>query len=472
MKTHKIKKAMKLQIQKFASDVEVLKVPKSTRHRKRSLLSFSLSSLLISCMLGFFLLAIPTNSQAQLGLLRKLGKAGSKAGKVGKLGKIGRPARALASGAGLYYADDLLRASTTKLDELVGVISKNGDEINFRSNFKSADPMNLAEVTVGSADEGIEALVKKHVKKRGGDVDMTGDAFSEVFQQGMEFVVDASLIEDEDFAEYKLSDLPGLKVRCSDGWVRPLIEKGDKKLVAFQLDMPVYILLENQTLFSQVPPLNTLMVDPSHLEVQALDTLANLPNLDPAVGVVYMDDLLKQWADSSAWWEIAATGSQLQATLFNSAGPSYALDLPESWILSGEMALRKSPKPENDPPFSWILAGLIILIVGFWGLMKVFQKVGRYGMEATVPFYNHYRMFEMADLPGKNILWLLVPFYNVYVYYQFTEKFATAFGLKQKWMHILGTIFPPALWAYMGFNGNVVYQGAEEDSDMYLYFEE
>lgn len=460
MKTQKIHTTIKPRIQ-------------SSRQRKPSpIFSFGTSILLISCFMSLCLLAIPTSSHAQLGLLRKLGKVGSKAakaGKAGKLGRLGRPARAIASGAGLYYADDILRLSTNKLDEFVGVISKNGEGISLRSNFKSTEGLNLAEATLAGADEGVEALVKRHVKKRGGKADMTEDAFSEVFKEGMEFVVDASLLEDDEYEEYELSDLPGLKVRCSDGWVRPFIEKGDKKWVVFQEGIPVFILLENEALFSQMPPLNTLIVDPADLRVQAIDSLAKVPILDASSGKVYLDEFLREKADSLSWWEMNYANNQLLATFFTALGPSYSLKLPSSWIVDSNLLLRQSPKPQNDPPVSWILGGLIIMILGFWGLMKVFQKAGRYGMEGTVPFYNLYRMFEMAGLPGKQALWLLVPFYNIYVHYQFTGKFAAAFGQEQKWLHVLGTLFPPALWAYLGFLGSVYYEGPEGYSDMYAY---
>ena len=136
--------------------------------------------------------------------------------------------------------------------------------------------------------------------------------------------------------------------------------------------------------------------------------------------------------------------------------------------MTAKMERRQSPKPSNDPPFSWVVAILSVLIVGLWGLMKLFEKTGRSGMEGIIPVYNHYRMFEMAGLEGKQILWLLVPFYNIYVYYRFTEKFATNFALPQKWLHVLGTILPPALWAYIGFKKNFFYRGPEGD-DLYMF---
>ncbi|MEM6802471.1 MAG: DUF5684 domain-containing protein [Bacteroidota bacterium] len=428
----------------------------------------------LSCLLGFLLFALPIDMHAQLGLLRKLGKMGSKAGKVGKagrLGRMGRPVKAIASGAGLFYADDMLRYSTSQLDEMVGIISRKGDDLSFRSNFKSTEGMNLAEVTIMNADEGLKGMVKRHVEIRGADTKLTDDIFTEAFQSGMEFVVDAALLEEDEFAEYELMSLPGLKVRCSDGWARPLIEKGEKKLLAFHQDFPVYVPLENQHLFTILAPLNTLIIDPAELEFQSIDSTVQLPNVDTSLGEVYFDDLLKEWVGAEAWWELSNEDDQLLATQYTSAGSVYAIELPESWIMTADMMLRQNPKLKDDPPFISILSIILIMIIGLWGLMKLFQKTGRHGIEGMVPVYNHYRMFEMAGMEGKQILWLLVPFYNIYVYYQFTEKFATNFALSQKWLHVLGTVLPPLLWAYIGFKKNVYYRGPE-GTDLYMFEEE
>lgn len=419
-------------------------------------------SILISSLLALFLLTIPMESSAQLGLLRKLGKLGSKAGKVskaGKLGRLGRPSKTLIRGAGLFYADDIIRHSTSQLDEFVGLISRNGDEISIRSNFVDKNPLNITQSTTMNAEEGVGAFVKRHIDLRAGEGNLADDIFEEAFQSGMEFIVDAALLEDEDFEAYDFENLPGLKVRCSDGWARPLIEKGDKKLLAFHQDIPVYVLLENENLFSVLPPLNTLTFNPSDLSFQAIDSTAELPDLSHKES--FADELFRQWADSSSWWELSDADNELLATYYTTSGPGYSIKLPQSWIMTSVTKALQSPEPQNDTPLSWIIGGIAVLIVSLFALLQVFQKAGHYGMEGTIPIYNHYRMFEMAGMDGKQILWLLVPFYNIYVYYRFTEKFATNFGLNQKWLHIVGTILPPLLWAYIGFKEDVYYRGPE-----------
>lgn len=71
------------------------------------------------------------------------------------------------------------------------------------------------------------------------------------------------------------------------------------------------------------------------------------------------------------------------------------------------------------------LAACIIIIVAEW---KLFQKAGRPGWAALIPFYNTYVMFDIVYGKGIKFLILLIPFYNIYVLIKFYLDFAKCYG--------------------------------------------
>ena len=71
------------------------------------------------------------------------------------------------------------------------------------------------------------------------------------------------------------------------------------------------------------------------------------------------------------------------------------------------------------------LAISVLLIVAMW---KIFQKAGKPGWAAIVPFYNSYVMYEITWGSGWRFLMLLIPFYNIILAIQTQVKLARAFG--------------------------------------------
>ena len=404
----------------------------------------------------------PSQIQAQLGLLSRLGKLGSKAGKVAKAGRLARPARVVAKGAGLYFADDLLRMSANGLEDVVVFITREGDELIMRTNFKGGAI--LDEGTTMLMHEGVENSVKTSLKTRQ-KTGLADDLISEAFEQSMDFVLDAALLEEETVADYGLDELSNVKVRCSDGWVRPLVEAGGRKLVAFQEDLRVYIPLEQEGLFSQIKPINTIIVSPDssffkEVTQKLIPVEANMFSHVP--DGVYADIFFAGFLGKDGMWilEKAENGEKILATVFWEANlPVRSAEIPESWKMPANPVQTEVPIPDNSPDMALILVILILLAGGFWGLTKLFNKAGRSGMEAVIPVYNQYQLFEMAGLPGKDIWKLLIPGYNVYIYYLYTQDLCKAFRLGQNWMAVVGTILPPALWALIGFSKKIQYYG-------------
>lgn len=71
------------------------------------------------------------------------------------------------------------------------------------------------------------------------------------------------------------------------------------------------------------------------------------------------------------------------------------------------------------------LAVCVVMIVAMW---KVFTKAGKPGWAAIIPFYNTYTLFDMVYGNGWKFLFLLVPFYNIYVGIKMYIDLASAFG--------------------------------------------
>jgi len=75
----------------------------------------------------------------------------------------------------------------------------------------------------------------------------------------------------------------------------------------------------------------------------------------------------------------------------------------------------------------WVImmAVCVAMIIALW---KVYEKAGRPGWGAIIPFYNYYLLFDIAWGKGILFLLMLVPCVNVVVYIICMIKLAQAFG--------------------------------------------
>ena len=108
---------------------------------------------------------------------------------------------------------------------------------------------------------------------------------------------------------------------------------------------------------------------------------------------------------------------------------------------------------EPSPFMQFInLALTVAMIAGLW---KMFQKAGKEGWEAIVPFYSTYVMFNLVGMSGWRLFTLLIPFYNIYVVIKLQVDLAKAFGKSGGFA--AGMIFLPfVFYPLLGF-GDAVY---------------
>ena len=73
---------------------------------------------------------------------------------------------------------------------------------------------------------------------------------------------------------------------------------------------------------------------------------------------------------------------------------------------------------------------LILLAYKVIIMWKVFQKAGKNGWEAIIPFYNIWTLFEISGYPGYLVLFLLIPYVGFIVLFVF--KILAALSLAKK----------------------------------------
>lgn len=119
----------------------------------------------------------------------------------------------------------------------------------------------------------------------------------------------------------------------------------------------------------------------------------------------------------------------------------------------------------NDATAAAIAAGsivyslivLAIAVVALVGLWKVFQKAGKPGWGAIVPFYNLYCLFEMSFGTGWLFLLVLVPCVGQIMLIIMWVKLAVAFNKGVGFG--IGILFLPFIFLPMLGFGDAQYVG-------------
>ena len=100
--------------------------------------------------------------------------------------------------------------------------------------------------------------------------------------------------------------------------------------------------------------------------------------------------------------------------------------------------------------FTWIicLAILIVTIIGMW---KVFEKAGREGWKAIIPFYNMYVLTEISGQNGWLFLLCLIPGVGALIWsIMVSIKLAPAYG-KDTAFAIGLILLAPIFYMILGF---------------------
>lgn len=106
-----------------------------------------------------------------------------------------------------------------------------------------------------------------------------------------------------------------------------------------------------------------------------------------------------------------------------------------------------------------LLVFLILFIVAHVGLWKLYEKAGRKGWEAIVPFYNMYILLKITGRPAWWFILLLIPIINVIVGIGLLTDLAKSFGKFGFWQHIGAVLVPFIVLVQWGFDQDTKYLG-------------
>ena len=104
-----------------------------------------------------------------------------------------------------------------------------------------------------------------------------------------------------------------------------------------------------------------------------------------------------------------------------------------------------------------LLIYLAVIIVSIAGMWKVFEKAGKPGWAAIIPFYNIVVLLEIVGKPVWWILLLFIPFVNFIIAILIAIEVAKSFGKDA--LYGIGIAFLPFIfYPILGF-GSARYRG-------------
>lgn len=118
----------------------------------------------------------------------------------------------------------------------------------------------------------------------------------------------------------------------------------------------------------------------------------------------------------------------------------------------------------------FIVACLILAIIQFAAMWKVFTKAGQPGWAAIIPIYNIYIMTKIAGKPGIWTLFCFIPFINIVFLIWLYNMISKSFGHDEGFtvgLIFLGLIF----WPILGF-GRSKYLGPFGDPAAFAAYQE
>ena len=82
----------------------------------------------------------------------------------------------------------------------------------------------------------------------------------------------------------------------------------------------------------------------------------------------------------------------------------------------------------SQPRPGMTILSLALAVLGIVAMWKIFEKAGKPGWAAIIPFYNIYVLFEITWGNGWKFLFLLIPIANIVFAIITMVKLAKAFG--------------------------------------------
>lgn len=105
---------------------------------------------------------------------------------------------------------------------------------------------------------------------------------------------------------------------------------------------------------------------------------------------------------------------------------------------------------------------LVLVLVSFFGLSKLFTKAGLESWKAFIPFYNFYCLSKLLQKPWWWCLIMIVPGVNIIMYGVYGFNVARAFNKPETKDVLLASIFPYVFFVIAGFDANAKFVGLDK----------
>ncbi|MES2761269.1 MAG: S26 family signal peptidase, partial [Bacteroidota bacterium] len=105
---------------------------------------------------------------------------------------------------------------------------------------------------------------------------------------------------------------------------------------------------------------------------------------------------------------------------------------------------------------------LILVLISFVGLYKIFEKAGLPAWKALIPVYNFWLVGTIINRPKWWGLIMIVPGVNLIMYGVYGFHLARAFKKRMNNDLIAAALMPYLYFAYLGFNKNIKFFGVSD----------
>ncbi|MCF8423366.1 MAG: S26 family signal peptidase [Bacteroidia bacterium] len=105
---------------------------------------------------------------------------------------------------------------------------------------------------------------------------------------------------------------------------------------------------------------------------------------------------------------------------------------------------------------------LILVLISFVGLYKIFEKAGLPGWKALIPIYNFWVLGTIINRPKWWGLIMIVPGVNLIMYGVYGFHLARAFKKRMNNDLIMASFMPYLYFAYLGFNKGIKFFGVTD----------
>ena len=105
---------------------------------------------------------------------------------------------------------------------------------------------------------------------------------------------------------------------------------------------------------------------------------------------------------------------------------------------------------------------LILVLISFAGLYKIFEKAGMPGWKGLIPVYNFWELGKLINRPKWWGLIMIVPGVNLIMYGVYGFQLARAFKKRQDKDLVIAALMPYLYFAYLGFSKDVKYFGVSD----------